>query len=236
MTAAIKKKEKEPSAFLAYFFAVLMAFIGMILGMMYLFSFPLQAFSSIAEQQESINERDVPGVIPGDAFYIEGPILRTEAWKRKRELLLSGAESELVITAGEINAWLAAEFNPIKRQGDDSDERSILIVPAQPNVGISENNTLYVNLPAKVTGYGIDDEYVFSAVGHFKEGAPAKFVVEHLQFGGTAIPLPTLFGSEIVRSLMESYSQFDELETILDAWQRVESVVVADSSLKISIK
>mgnify|MGYP000217350784 CR=1 FL=1 len=104
-------KEKSSSFLSVYFYGVLMALFGGLLGFIYLATFPAEAFSSVEEYEKSIAELEEPIYAkPGDSYYIEGTTVRTRAWEDKRQQLSDGVAQTFSLSAGEINGWMAAKF------------------------------------------------------------------------------------------------------------------------------
>lgn len=228
------KEKKEPSVSIALIYAAMMSFFGVIVGMVYLMSLPLQGFSSMAERAKAREERNSLDPVPTDAFYLEGPVLQTSSWEAKRNRLINGGAGVLEISPGEINAWFASKFQPSSGPPAKNEE-GILIVPGQPNVAVSEEGVFFVNLPAQVSGYGMNAEYVLSAIGGYSSGAPAVFKIDQLKIGSAKMPLPDLLGSQIIDVLTQSYKQTKEYKTILSAWERVDSVEFSGSSLRLKL-
>ena len=234
-TGLKESKEKEQSLIAALVYAALVALLGVLLGMFYMLGFPLQSFSSMAEQAESMEGRESLEPIPADAFYIEGPVLRSRSWEGKRAQFLEGGGGSLVITAGEINAWLASKFRPASGSPQSESEDGFVLLPKEPNVALTEDNVFYVNLPTEVVGYGFDGEYVLSATGEYSEGAPAKFAFHSFRFGSAKVPLPGFLGGRFLATFFEGFGQFEEFKAIQEAWNRVEAVEIADGGLKFSL-
>lgn len=234
MPTGIKAK-KEPSLIAACVMAVIMAFFGLLLGMVYLTSFPLESYTSMAEQAKSIEDRATADPIPGEAFYIEGPVQRSASWAAKRAQLLHGGAGELVLSAGEINAWLAAQFRPVPGRTSTDDTGGMTIVPGEPNVAVTKDGVFYVNLPATISAYGFEKEYMISATGRYGSGAPAAFKIRKLMLEGARVPLPTVFGGLIVKTVLRGYADLEEFQAIREAWTRVDAVAVAEGGLKLSL-
>lgn len=224
------KEKSEDSRLLVFLYAVVMAAFGVFLGMIYLMSFPLEAYSSLKERGEALEGRESLDPIPGDAFYIEGPILRTRGWELKREQFINGSAGTIRVSPGEINAWFASNF----RAATPSTEKAksdFTLSPKVPNLGFSEAGTVYLNLPADISVYGIDGHYVLSAHVRYAEGAPARLVVEHLRIAGARIPFPRVLGSRIVSRIVKGFSSAEEYILISKAWNRVESVEFGENEL-----
>ena len=134
----------------------------------------------------------------------------------------------LVLTVGEMNAWLNTMF----RSSGGSDESSgLVVVPGTPNVAVSEDGVLHVNLPTEISGYTLEGEYVLSATGRFSIGAPASFVFSSFQVGGAKVPVPEVLGAQIANALLKGYEASDEFQAIVKAWERVDAVEVAEGGL-----
>lgn len=233
MSSVIKEKS-EASLLFVGIFAVLMAGFGGLLGFIYLMSFPLQAHSSMQERAEALEDGESSGTVPGNAFFVEGPVLRTSGWMTKRQQLIDGSTSTIKLSAGEINAWLAAKFRPSSVQ-ESVNAEGLLIEPGRPNVGITRKGATYLNLPTKIKGYGLDGDYVFSAKVRYASGTPASLRVERVHIGGAAVPLPGILGARLVSAVLQGYGDSEEHAVIQEAWGRVRSVEAADGALVLTM-
>lgn len=222
------KKTSETSLLFIGIYACMMLWIGCFLGFISLILFPLKSYAKEQEHEQALEERAFSHPMPGDAYYIEGPISRSSSWELKRQQLIDGSASTIRISVGEVNAWLNAKFRALATPQDE-EARGLIIEPDRPNVGISEAGTIYLNLPTKLTGYGLDGGYVMSARVRFKDGAPARLAINRLQIAGAAVPFPRLIGSGIASRLIAAFSSAEEYGVMRDAWQAVQSVETADS-------
>jgi len=229
MPKASLKKKSDPNNFLVFLYGAMMAASGVFLGILYLMSFPLVAYSSLGERERAMEERESMVPVPGDAFYIEGPVLRSRGWESKREALLEAQSGSVTVTVGEINAWLEDNFRVSAQSGEASD--GLTILPNTPNLGMSESGEIYLNLPCKITGYGLDGEYVLSARVTYAGSQPTGLQVHQFQLGGAAIPLPSVLGAKLIRSVMGAYSGSEEYASMNDFWSRLASVEVSEGAL-----
>lgn len=233
--SASKTKEKSGSSELfVYLYAVAMAGIGVFLGILYLLSYPLEAYSSMDERAQALEARESLDPVPGDAFYLEGPTLRSGSWETKRQQLINGSARTITVTAGEINAWFGDKFRSSAPAADD-ESSGLTLVPEIPNLGISDEGTIYLNLPADITGYGLDGDYVLSAKVRYSRGAPASLVVDRLQVAGATVPFPGQLGAQVVSTIIKGFSSAEEYGVIREAWSRVESVDAVNGALVLTL-
>jgi len=197
-------------------------------------SFPLEAYSSMRERTEALEARESPEPIPGDAFYIEGPTERARQWQTKREQLLDGSVQTMTVTPGEVNAWFETYFRSVPVSADE-ENRGLTLIPEAPNLGLGEDGEIYLNLPGEIRGYGLDGNYVLSAQVRFASGAPADLLVDRLQVGGAAVPLPGLLGARVVSTIIDGFSSAEEYALLSEAWRRVESVEVVNGALVLTL-
>lgn len=228
------KKTSEQSLFLVVIYACMMVWFGVMSGFVFLMLFPLEAYASEQEHAKVIEERESARMMPGDAYYIEGPIARSRTWEAKRQQLIDGSVKNIRFSVGEVNAWLEAKFRAVATQQDE-EESGLMLEPDLPNVGISESGIIYLNLPTKLTGFGLDGNYVLSARVRYKDGAPARMVIDRLQIAGAAVPLPRLIGAGIASRLMGAYSSAQEYGVLRQAWQQVQSVEISDSAFILTL-
>lgn len=225
--------DKPPSNVAIYFYAVLMALFGGLLGFLYLLAFPAQAFASQGEYEASIADLEEPIYSkPGDAYYIEGPTLKTRAWESKRQQLSTAGPKTVSLSAGEINGWMAAKFRVAEDQAGD-DAPSILIVPGVPNVGLVDGRGLYLNLPVTISAYGATGEYTLAAFGNLK---PSGMDIQSLGISCAKVPLPNLIGNQILNALSAGYKSTEEYKIISEALTRVDSVTVEGDQLVIVLR
>lgn len=228
------KKEKSPSLFGVYFYAILMALFGALLGFAYLLTFPAQAFSSQKEYEASLSdlEEPLPAPKPGDAYYVEGPINSSLSWVPKRELLKSSAPQTVRFSAGEINGWVTDRFRPgVPPSGED--ETNILVVPGVPNVAITDAGTMYFNLPTTISAYGSKNTFTVSARCVF-DGA--EIHLKTVQVGSAKLPFPNLLGSRLMAPLAQSFQSTGEYEVISGALARVESIEIVGGELVLKLR
>lgn len=228
------KNKSEPSLLFVGIYAFMMVWIGALLGFIYLMLFPLKAYPSEQEQAQAMEKRESPAIMPGDAYYIEGPISRLPGWEAKRQQLIDAASPTIRISVGEVNAWLEAKFRAVSGPANEK-ENGLVLEPERPNVGISQAGLVYLNLPTKISGYGLDGNYVLSAQVRYKEGVPARLVVDHLQIAGAAVPLPRFLGARMVSALINGFSSAQEYAVLREAWSRVQTVEISDSSFVLTL-
>lgn len=228
------KEKKESSPIASYIYALLVACLGFAIGVVYMMTFPIQSYASLAEYAEAMEEREVVGAHPSDAYYIEGPTDRGRSWEVKRKQLVEGSASVVTFSAGELNAWLAARFRPASGGPSNDSAQGLTIMPGLPNIAVDEENRLHVNLPAQISGYGLDGEYMISVRGQYKAGTN-QFSIDYMQVGAAPVPFPSLIGNTIVSVLMKGYSATEEYKAIMNFWSKVESVEAIDRSLQLSL-
>lgn len=233
MSAA--SSEKSPSVIGVYFYATLMALFGAGLGFVYMTSFAAQAFSSQAEYEASRAklEQPIPGVKPGDAYYIEGAVSRTRSWEPKRLQLSTAGEQTVRFTESEINSWMAAKFRPgVAPSGED--EASFLIVPGVPNVAIVDADTIYFNLPTTISAYGASDDFTISARCALDASGAVKF--DSVNVSSAKVPLPGIIGAKIFDVLAEGYKSTEEYKIVTEALERAESIGIEGRELVFKLR
>lgn len=229
------KEKSEANLSFVVIYALMMVWIGGLLGFISLLSSPLKAYANEEDHLKALEARESSHTIPGDAFYIEGPVARSPSWESKRQQLIDATVPQVRISVGEVNAWLEAKFRSASTSTGE-EEAGLVLRPERPNVGLSQSGTIYLNLPAQISGYGLDGTYVLSARVRYKEGAPASLTVDHLQIAGAAVPLPGIIGSKMVSALINGFSSAEEYAVLREAWVRVQSVETADSNFILSLK
>jgi hypothetical protein len=223
------EEKSEQSLLLASIYAFMLVWFGGLLGFICLMLFPLNAYPNMQQRAKVLEERGSLYAFPRDAYYIEGPISRSREWTDKRQQLIDASAATIQVSAGEINAWLDAKFRVLAVAASEG-EKGLVLRPDRPNVGITADGATYLNLPAKISGYGLSGNYVLSAKVRYSEGAPPRLLVDRLQIGGAAVPLPGIIGAKIVSGIINSFSSAEEYALIREAWSRVQSVETADGA------
>ncbi len=229
------KKDSETSLLIAGIYALMLMAFGSFLGFLCLMSFPLQGYSSVQEQLNAQEQRESHYSMPGEAYYIEGPTLGSSTWESRRTQLIDGSAPTITVSAGEINAWLAAKFRPGVNNSSEEDN-GLVIEPARPNVGITQEGAVYLNLPARISVYGIQGNYVLSARVSYAGGNPARLRIHQLQVGGAPVPFPRVLGARIFSALVNGFRATEEYPILREAWGRVDSVEVVDGNLVLNLK
>ena len=229
----MSKPKPEPNVAATVVAGLGLAVVGVILGIVYFVSFPLQAHTNQRALNAALDQKENPHFGPGDSYYFKGPVLRGKSWAPKREQLFAGEVQKLEFKAGELNGWLDTYFKPAAPvSGEESS--GITIRPDMPNLAVVEPGRLDVSLPATLEAFGWKGKFVLSATGYFESGAPADFVVRKMNLNGAR--LPGFIGQLLVGRLAKAYRQTEEYGRIIESWQRVESVDLAEGALRLSLR
>ncbi len=234
-----KSIEKSPSVLGVYFYAVLMALFGGLLGFVYMTTFPAQAFASEAEYQASVESpegaEDSEGTVyakPGDAYYIEGPVARSRSWEAKRDQISAPGEQVVRLSTGEMNGWMAAKFRPgAGPSGEDAPD--VLIVPGVPNLALLEDGRLYLNLPTTMSAYEASHDYTVSALCEI-DASGLSF--QSVKVSSARVPLPQILGAKVMKTLAQSYQSTEEYAIVTEALERAESIEVENGELVIRLR
>lgn len=251
--------ERTPSAFGVYFYAVLMALFGALLGFVYMTTFSAQAFASQADYEafllqpaqpaksalpakivktskvDDSEELDEPnlGPKPGDAYYIEGAVLSSRSWQAKREQLALPGTQSVAFSVGEINAWMAAKFRKGNSSTETEEGAGILVVPGVPNVGIADAGEIFINLPVTLTAFGVTDDYTVS-VRCALEATQLK--IRSVGVSCAKVPFPQILGAKLVEVLSRGYAATEEYQIIIDAFARADSIAVVGEQLVLKLR
>lgn len=231
MSLVNKKEEENTSGNGVFVMAILVALVGMLLGALYLSSYPALAFSGEKDLNSFLEGKADRPVRPGDFYYMEGSALRTSEWEKKRNLLLGDASGMVELTHGEFNGWLASKFRaPPPASGDDAG--SVLISPGVPTVYFDETN-IYFNLPTEIVFFGTSRKYSISAKGQLSDGGPVQFKIDSIHFNNAGVPLGNILGKQIMGMLMKAYTSTEEFIEMHGAWARIESIEQGDGVIRI---
>ncbi|MDP4609962.1 MAG: hypothetical protein NWT02_02105 [Opitutales bacterium] len=229
-----KKKDEESTSDNGVFFvAVFMALFGMLLGALYLSSFPALGFTGGKDLDSFIESIEGRSLRPGDVYYMEASTLRTGAWESKRKALLSGATGTVELTHAELNGWLAAKFRAPSPNSDDSS--GVLIVPGVPNLYFDET-TIYFNLPTEVIFFGSSIKYTVNARGHLSNDAQVEFIIDSIYFNSAGVPLASVSGKQVMNMFLKAYTSTEEFIEMQNAWARIESVEQAAGLIRIQMR
>ncbi|MEM7789980.1 MAG: hypothetical protein AAF546_01150 [Verrucomicrobiota bacterium] len=232
MSSAKLKETKEPTLTNAVMLGVLSAVIGALFGFVFLTTFKAQAFTTIEDRATALEEQSGKPGMPSDAYFMEGPRAGSAGWELQRQRLLSGAEEQIDLSVGELNAWMASSFRPSKKPKKE-DQTNFMIFPGTPNFFAEEDGLLSVNLPTELLIFGKSYKYMVSARGYFAGGSPTNFIFDRLQVNSAPVPNQNLVVNQFIKTLLAAFSATEEYQTIADAWWNVQSVEVVGGLIRI---
>jgi hypothetical protein len=169
---------------------------------------------------------------PGKAYYIEGPVSRSRSWEPKRNLLAAPGAQTVTMTAGEINAWMAAKFR-MAAPPTDEQETDVLILPGVPNVAFAEDGDLYLNLPATISAYGASNDFTISSKCALS-ATGLRFKNVHIS--SAKVPFVEQLGARIFEVLAQGYQETEEYGIITQAFARADSVQIKGSALVFELR
>ncbi len=231
---AASKKEEDPSEFGVYFCGFFMAVVGVLAGVIYLSSFSALAFSGEKDLSAFIEDRAKKPIKPGDLFFMEGAVLRSNTWQSKRQSLLSGVPGTVDLAHGEFNAWLASKFRPAAAPSGD-EQTNLMILPGVPNAYFSAD-AIYLSLPTEIILFGSSHKYTVFAKGHLAADGEPQFVLESLNVSNASVPWVGFIGQRLIDTLLKAYADSDEYLAIEAAWSRVESVEQSSGVLRMQLR
>ncbi len=215
-----------------YFVGLLTAVLGVLAGFFFLSLFPARSFSSAEDRDAFLESAGDRAPRPGDAYYFEGSVQRTNSWSQKRRQLLDGEAASIEWTGGELNAWVTNQFRPgTSEEGEDA---NVLMVPQLPNFSIV-GETLHISLPVEAVLFGIDADFTAFVTGRFGPGAAPRFDFESAHINNAAIPVEAGLAKRVIGIFLKAYSGSQEFKDIRDAWARVRSAEVVDGRLRLEL-
>lgn len=231
--SADSKNVKRPSLIGVYFYGVIMALLGAVLGFAYLSVFSAQAYSSESSYQAAQKDKTAADRLPSpaNAYYIEGPVLRTRSWEAKRDQLEADGSQLVTLSSGEINAWMTAKFRAAS--ADDASGSKILVEPGVPNIAFGEDGAVYINIPTIVRAYGRKHEFTYSTRGRV---GPSGYVVEDAGVSAAKVPLPSVLGLQLLSGLSQGYRGTKEYTILSGAFQRAETVEVSGDEITFKLR
>lgn len=211
-----KKEEKSPSLFGVLVGGALSALIGVVLGFLYLASFEPKAFADEAERRAYLEERSGTPPSPKDASFLKGARDRGRGWVAKRAELVNGTADTVAFTAAELNSWLESKFRSPEMPPED--ERSnVLLVPGTPNVYLPEDGGVHLNMPVRVSLFGMEGKHVVFLEGGFGEGGAPRFSVRELHVNSAPIPGVAGLAGEITQVLLKAFAATEEFATVRES-------------------
>jgi hypothetical protein len=233
MCAANKAEEKELTLSGILTAGSLMALLGMLLGFVFLASFPLKVFSNINDQAALLESTQSGALRPGAIYYFKGAE-RAANWESKRRQLLDGTAQDISLTNGELNAWMRAKFRPGVAASTD-EKANLQILPGVPNFCALDKDSLYISVSTQLVAFGSSSSYQIFCKGHFSEGPTIRYVVDELRLNNAAIPL-TGIGGLVIKTLLKGYSGTQEFSDMKAVWQRLESVELAGNVIRLRLR
>lgn len=229
----IAKEKKAPSLFGVYLVAAIMVWLGVVLGFVYLTTFPTKGFANMREYKEARLDKDSPGVPkPDDGFYINGPILASRSWEAKRERLNAEGPQTVSLSAGELNAWVNARLSAALPTLNAKDS-NLVVVPGLPNFAVVEKHGFYINLPLTVFIFGSKREYTLTATGSVGKSG---FKPDSVSLNRAALPLPGILGKWVLSLLGRSFQSTEDYKIFAQALNRAESISIEADALVFSLR
>ncbi|MCH2154492.1 MAG: nuclear transport factor 2 family protein [Opitutales bacterium] len=148
----------------------------------------------------------------------------------KRDALINGTLSELVITEAEINAWLRANFSP---QSQEDDEGGIVTLkPEVPQVALTQGE---VQVVMYLDSQAMDRRARLAVVGRgtfVQKGNNWKFAYHHLSVSQGRIPF---IGGVIAQAFGAVFQKAPEGEALSEVWDEISSIEVHEGELWIQL-
>ncbi|GEM_PF-462042 len=232
------KKEDDITGFGIIFNAILMALFGAFIGFVYLASFEAISFSSTQDLDRFLDaEKSSPTEGPDAVYFFKELGGSASTWGSKREALVQGTNEPLTFSNGELNSWMGSSFKPLFDSAAPGQEKSnVEILPGVPNFFVTENESMYVSVPLKISLFGFEGKYVAFAQGHFSSGPYIEFVADELYLNSAPIPLIGGIGGQLMSQFISAYSETDDYAVISSTLQRAQDVQMAENSLRLTFR
>ncbi len=231
-----QKKEKAPTLGGILIVGLVMACAGAGLGGLFLASFPLRAIGSTDEAAAFSAEFEGAAPSPGQGYFLSGPEDRTRSWQRQlRALENATSGTEVAITHGQLNAWVAAKFRGAQPK-EGTEEANLLVVPGVPNFFIDPAVGLQISMPCEVTFFGKTFECLVVATGTFPSGAATQFQIERLRLNHARLPANLGIPRRVIDFLLQAYRPTEAYRQAESAWERVETVAIKENQLVLRLR
>lgn len=233
-------EEKEIGLFSVLIVAVLFLASGLLLGFIYMASFPANAFKDISELQGyeiSLKERGLDfSSEPGTAYYFVGNESRRRSWEGKRANLISPNTDEIYISSGEINDWIKANFEPAKVDPTQP-QSGVSIVPGMLNFSLNGELGFYLSVPMEFKGYGMSFKRTLFLNGDLNSGAGTGIVLKQVGLGSAKIPVEANIAQTLVDVLFNAYLTSEEVGVLRSAWNdNVASAEIQQNTLRLKMR
>lgn len=227
-----KSNDKGPGIVSIAIAGMMMAAIGAFAGVVFMATYPIQAFSSQAELDRHLEEGDEEAhlVQPREVYYIEGPDRSSVSWQQVRKDILDGRKDVIDLPAGVINTWLSSNFQ-IGHSGE-AFSSGIMVLPGMPKVSSLQTGEVFLSMPIEFKVYGTSYNRTYVAIGHIDQTARPKFVIDQIQLDCAGIPVLGV-GELLHQRLVSIFSGTDEFKQLAAALAEFSSVEVGDNSFRL---
>ena len=213
-----------------------MAVVGLVIGVLYLASFPALGMSSKLEVTRFVEGKAKSESRPGETFFFRGLSLQSRAWELKRLALFNGEASAVELSHAELNAWLEYQFRPVAVPAATESQTNLLIIPGVPNVYMG-TEIVYLSFPTKLVLYGSRHDYTIICAFKIMDIAGVnQFRLVSLNIESAGIPFAGYLGQKIVDTLLQAYSGSDEFASMQNAWARVDSVRQFEGGIRLTLR
>ena len=209
--SAHAKEEKEPSLSGSLIIVAFVASFGALLAAVFLLTFEAENYASIAEQEETIADRESVHRLHGDASNLRGSVARTNEWQKRRNEFLSGSASVSIPKYSDLNGWFKAMFSNTQTSDESS---GLILTPGTLNV--------------------CRGDFVLAIVGVFTDTTPPSSIIERLRLNSAKLPLAGALGEKFLPSILCAFEESDELESISKAWTQVRKAEPANGALTLT--
>lgn len=236
MCAKKKKEEEEvgPTWAGVISLALCSLVIGVLLGFIFLASFPVKALASSKEAEGFLSENTSRAPRPDDGYYFEAAPARSRNWEIQRRALLSGDSNQIEVQFSDLNSWTSSMFRPATPPAG-KDKPKYMLNPREPKFGTDGEGTVYLILPVTATIFEYSKKSTLYVTGHFPEGGK-DFSIDSFHVNNAALPPVPGLSEYVYSTLMQAFSESEEYKAITEAWDKVQSVEVTENSLRIQMQ
>ena len=216
---------------------VLWAFVGTIVGFIYLVSKtpdPISSGESLVPEEEDATP----------FFYTNKSVryYKNQSFRHRAEALtkrlFASASDEIEISSGDLNSWARAQFGTqvVQQNGSSENKPYIAFIPGSPQFQISSDR-LHVAYPFTIEVLSQKVEMLALTSGEFiTEDYTPRWKMDRLCLNSAPIPFKQVFYNLIGPYVMKAVTKNEEAEKISSAWSVIKEIEINGSTMVVRRK
>jgi|TARA_B110000438_G_scaffold262332_1_gene273561 hypothetical protein len=233
---AKRNNSKAPKTIkVVFFFGLLAALGGAVLGLFSLVTQPVTEMRAAPEEPD-----------PSTVYYIKGADSGSSRWRTVRAQIFQGSAATLQVSAGDLNGWANAMFTPSKLKALPSDGEDTAQPPSSLfglKVNLSSVNfriegdelqlAAYLEFPDLAPG----KRFVYQALGSFEAGSEGpRFKARTSTLGRASLSAIPVVGGLIHQGLLSQLSSAPEWGALSGIWTNVAAIEIAEGMATLTLQ